>query len=446
MSLFILIFCLSIVFTSPISAQWRRLLAKKTFSVAANPQNPRTIYVGGIGRVIYRSFDGGNNWDTLVVKYQNSTSVITNIFIHPVDTNIIIVGGIRLGTLIRSTDGGMHWEDVLKLPYNLILAGETLIGDVNNSEVIYAADLNSSSIFRSTNRGASWVQISTINNEVCTLTMLPNSTTIFAGCLGGFIYRSTDSGHTWQQITLLMTTFNFEAEIPRIIFSHRHPLIGYAAVTIFNKDSKPRGGIYKTIDGGNSWYLSGFADTSIWSLALCTKGELDELFIGGYTENFSRKPYLPGQGIVSLTRDGGITWERTDNSIKWTDTIYRNVWMMKFFDNKLSSSNHLYMATEAGFFVRDSPNSTYNSINQLSDGLMKCTAMLKNGKLIVKLPDHISPISGLKIQLYTLLGEKILDENLNNTFEFPVMYLQSSIYICQFISERTQQQLLLISQ
>jgi hypothetical protein len=39
------------------------------------------MFVGGEGRVVYRSYDAGNTWDTLILGYKGGTALINNIFI-----------------------------------------------------------------------------------------------------------------------------------------------------------------------------------------------------------------------------------------------------------------------------------------------------------------------------------------------------------------------------
>ncbi|MBK9248539.1 MAG: hypothetical protein IPM69_10605 [Ignavibacteria bacterium] len=167
---YILILIVGIFTVNSTNAQWRKLIAAQTYGFATNPQNSKTIFVGGIDRKLYRSFDGGISWDTLSVGFVSDGPKITNIFIHPIDTNIIIAGGLGLGTIQRSTDGGNTWKIVSTWDYPISMPSETIINDVNNSDVIYAANKNRSIIFKSINKGATWDSISRVPAfAVCTL-------------------------------------------------------------------------------------------------------------------------------------------------------------------------------------------------------------------------------------------------------------------------------------
>jgi len=171
--------------------------------------------------------------------------------------------------------------------------------DVNNSDIIYAGDLRSTIIYRSMDRGVSWDSISTVGSTaLCTITMLPNSTTMFAGCTGGTIHKSTDAGKTWQLVAKVINNAGDDAEVPRIVFGKRNPLVGYAVASYFYYLLRPSGGLFKTEDGGDTWKLIAFADTSLWSLAVRSIGMEDEVFVGGYTDDFGAPQRVPGQGIV----------------------------------------------------------------------------------------------------------------------------------------------------
>ena len=65
---FILILILGLLSLQLSEAQWKRLLPEKTYGFAVNPKNPKSMLVGGLYGLIYRSFDGGTTWDTLKLR------------------------------------------------------------------------------------------------------------------------------------------------------------------------------------------------------------------------------------------------------------------------------------------------------------------------------------------------------------------------------------------
>lgn len=65
------------------SSRWRLLLPVPTYDVAVNPHNINTIFVGGEGNLVYRSFDAGRTWDTIVIFAKMQSSRLNNVIILP---------------------------------------------------------------------------------------------------------------------------------------------------------------------------------------------------------------------------------------------------------------------------------------------------------------------------------------------------------------------------
>ena len=122
-----------------------------TGCISLDPQNPSTVWVGtgenvggrhvAYGDGIYRSKDGGKNWENLGLK---GTEHISKIIIHPNNSDVVWVaaqgplwnkGGER--GVYKTTDGGKSWKQVLG---DSAWTGATdLIIDPRNPQVLYAA-------------------------------------------------------------------------------------------------------------------------------------------------------------------------------------------------------------------------------------------------------------------------------------------------------------------
>lgn len=353
--LFVGIMVCILLFPQDASAQWRRLLPRATFSVTMNPQNSRTLYVGGEGRNIYRSYDGGNSWDTLRIIFNEGSGWVSNIFIHPTDTTVLLAGGQQIGGINRSTDNGENWTKVIdKLP-DVSLNGEVIIAKPDNPDTLYAGNLLPGTIYRSADKGVTWDSISVIEDIpfLCTLTIREDSTNIiFAGCSDGIIRKSIDGGVTWRNTTMQRNVTDpfTEYEIPKIVFSHINPAVGYAAATVFFPPALPNAGIYRTTDWGETWKHFQFRDTNMWAIDVRERFGADELFAGGFS-GFAAE--LPGRGVVRHSVDNGNLWLDVDDNIDWVPgiTSHADVWMMKYLGPK--NNPRMYMASEAGFFIYD---------------------------------------------------------------------------------------------
>ncbi|MEM6415461.1 MAG: glycosyl hydrolase [Pseudomonadota bacterium] len=119
-------------------------------AIALDPKNPDVVYIGmGEGQLrnnvlqgdgIYKSIDGGKTWRHLGLE---QTKTITTIRVHPTKTNIVYVAA--LGDpyapnpergIYRSNDGGESWEKVL---YRSQEAGAIdLSMDPQNPNTLYA--------------------------------------------------------------------------------------------------------------------------------------------------------------------------------------------------------------------------------------------------------------------------------------------------------------------
>src|SRR6266511_3752388 len=160
-------------------------------AVAIAPSNSDVIWVGtgeandrnssGWGNGVYRSTDGGENWQNVGLK---ESRAIGRIMVHPSKPEVAYVaasghlwtdGGER--GLFKTTDGGKTWKLILQAPspHNARTGCCDVLIDPSNSEIVYAAlyarqrtpwsffsgpdatngeDIGG--IFKSTNGGGSW--------------------------------------------------------------------------------------------------------------------------------------------------------------------------------------------------------------------------------------------------------------------------------------------------
>jgi photosystem II stability/assembly factor-like uncharacterized protein len=205
-------------------------------AVAVAPSNPNVLYVGSgeglqrpdlsTGDGIYKSVDGGKTWRHLGLR---DGQQIPAILVDPRDPNKVLVAvlGHPYGAnaergVFRSTDGGETWDKVLYRDENT--GAVALAFDPSNSQTIYAVLWASrqgpwengawqgegSSLYKSTDGGTSWrpigkglpstkqglgrVGIDVARSDPNRLYAL-----VDAPQLGG-VYRSDDAGESWQRI------------------------------------------------------------------------------------------------------------------------------------------------------------------------------------------------------------------------------------------------------
>jgi photosystem II stability/assembly factor-like uncharacterized protein len=318
---------------------WKRLLPESTFDICVNPKNPNTLVAGGLSRYIYFSYDAGKTWVRKFIKQPGGNEQLNNLLMFDSDTNVVLVGALNFGELSRTTDHGNTWEYVLQPGFPVATNGKAMVHYPKaNSDTCYISELNGR-FYRSTNQGASWDSIgravkvlkvtdehgntkdSLIYFQVGGIAIREDSANVvLIGSTIGEMYISTDGGSTWKFTDTLYTDKPSEIkdiELTFIKFTDRDPRVGYTIITYLYKDNTPNGGLWKTTDGGWSWEQYGFQDTSFWAVAARDIGGVDEIFVGGYTENYSFYDAVPGVCFVAGSYDGGHTWVDYSKDIDW---------------------------------------------------------------------------------------------------------------------------------
>src|ERR1043166_8281955 len=206
-------------------------------AIAVAPSQPETIYVGSgeglqrpdlsVGDGIYKSSDGAKTWQHLGLR---TAQQIGAILVDPRDPNLVYVAALghpygpnEERGVFRSTDGGQNWQKILYKDENT--GAIALAFDPSNSKVIYA-DLWSarqgpwengawqgpgSGLYKTTDGGNTWKQLTkglpTFEQGLgrIGIAVAPSDhnrvyATVDATQAGG-IYRSDDAGETWERAT-----------------------------------------------------------------------------------------------------------------------------------------------------------------------------------------------------------------------------------------------------
>lgn len=145
-----------------------------------------------------------------------------------------------------------------------------------------------------------------------------DSATIFVGVAQGGVWKTTNSGQSWAPLTddLPIIRISDIAIDPNNANTMYISVGDYAYLGISLKsDGRKRNthygiGVYKTIDGGNTWTETGL------NLALNT---LDESLIRRVIVNEANSQELVAVGISGIWKsyNGGTNWVKKDSSIIW---------------------------------------------------------------------------------------------------------------------------------
>jgi photosystem II stability/assembly factor-like uncharacterized protein len=176
---------------------------------------------------------------------------------------------------------------------------------------------------------------------------------------GGGIYKSTDGGLTWKSMGLEKTQ-----TIGRIVIDPTNPNVVYVAALGAPWNSNPERGLYKTVDGGQTWALSKFISDKAGFVDVALDPRNSNVVWASSYERY-RTPYSlysggPGSALWKST-DAGATWAEVKGggfpsttkgrigiaiSLSQPDIMYTLVEADKTKDGKIQSG--LYRSEDGG--------------------------------------------------------------------------------------------------
>jgi hypothetical protein len=224
-------------------------------AVTVDPNNSNTIYVGTPAGGCWKSTNGGNSWIPLT---DNLSSLgVSGIAIDPTNSNTIYIATgdgdgndtYSIGVL-KSTDGGNTWGSTgLNWLTSQTRVMRKIIIDPLNADVLFVATSNG--LWKTTNAGNSWTSV--LSGSIRDVEFNPfNSNTVFA-CTSTQFYKSNSGGNTGSFSTITNGTPN--ANVGRLSIAVTANDTNYIYLLASNSGDASFLGLYRSIDGGNSFSL-----------------------------------------------------------------------------------------------------------------------------------------------------------------------------------------------
>ncbi|MBV8455624.1 MAG: hypothetical protein JO122_03290 [Acetobacteraceae bacterium] len=197
-------------------ARWERISTNGNlptiWSLAVDPIDPNIFFAGTRPAGVYRSRDGGQQWEKLTVDIAPECSIgvpfVTSVVVDP-DDHRIVWAGVEIDGVFRSNDGGDTWTHLNNGLYDPDIHAVTIAA--TQPKRIYASTARE--LFVSDNLGETWRPL-TIKQKWPLpyargmVVKADDSGVLYAGCgettTGGMghVLRTTDFGESWQILPL----------------------------------------------------------------------------------------------------------------------------------------------------------------------------------------------------------------------------------------------------
>lgn len=241
-----------------------------------------TLFAGTYGSGVYRTTDGGLNWNPA------NTGISNKRVLAMISSGSLLFASASPGIYL-STNNGTSWGIVSNgLPTNVSVSCFALIG------TNLFAGTNNYGVYVSTNNGTSWSPVNTglTNNNVQTLIVI--GTALFAGTYGGGVFVTTNYGTSWNTASNGLPN----GDITYMVTDNTNLFAG----TYY--------GVYQSSDFGANWNSLNAGLTSKFINTLVVNGQ--HLFAGTYMTGAWRIP------LISTTS----TWQ---SNISISDNCSGNV-------------------------------------------------------------------------------------------------------------------------
>lgn len=225
-----------------------------------DPRNDQVMYATTVGATVpvYKSTDGGITWrpSSTGIVTPNNYALNYGLAFDKDNSNIVYFAQAAQGPndgLYRSVDGGATWERKSKFVDNGQLVEIGAVSAVTVSPLDGAVYIGASvepvdvygGIFRSTDKGETWERLAGLREQtVSSLIIAPSAPNIFyaAGHMMDGMYKSLDGGQTWASIG---DAFGGKPSVNVMTVDPNNSQIVYVSIV--------NAGLFRTSNGGATW-------------------------------------------------------------------------------------------------------------------------------------------------------------------------------------------------
>jgi photosystem II stability/assembly factor-like uncharacterized protein len=278
--------------------------------------NPKILVVGALDG-IYRSQNGGHDFERISPANHAEIKNIESIAIDPVNSDVIYAGTWHLPW--KTEDGGKTWHSIKK---GVIDDSDvfSIVIDPSHPENLFISAC--SGIYRSDSAGELFRKIQGIPYSARRTRMLQMDPTdhnvVYAGTTEG-LWKTTDAGVTWKHMTGSNIIINDVLVDPR-----------HSSRVLLATD---RSGVLASDDGGVTFTASNRGFTHRQAAALLVDRSNNAVLYAGVLND---KEF----GGVFVSRDAGQTWKQNSDGLDGRD----------IFVLRQAADNSLVAGTDHGIF------------------------------------------------------------------------------------------------
>ena len=343
--------------------------AGRTVGISGVADQPNVFYIGVNNGGVWKTTDYGHTWKPIFDA--ENTGSVGDVAVAPSNSNVIYVGSgegiqrpdLSIGNgLYKSNDAGKTWT-------NMGLHDAQQIGGISidpaNENRIFVAALGhpygpnkERGVYRSLDGGKTLEQVLYIDENTGAVQVLidPNHTnivfaTIWAARQGPWengawdgeasgLYKSVDGGNTWKKITKGFPSTK-EDGLGRIGFTIAPSNSNRMYATV---DALKKGGIYRSDDAGESWYML-TSDGRLWGRG----SDFAEVKADPKNEDIVYSANV----VMWRSKDGGKTWEGIKGAPGGDD--YHRFWINP------NNTNIIAVGLDQGGTITVNGGETYSS-------------------------------------------------------------------------------------
>ena len=257
--------------------------------LAADPRDPRRIYLGTADGIVYRSDDGGLKWHRLSPGFPHRGASLDEIVVDPRGGTVLVgywdVAGSG-GGIARSNDGGKTFT---MLPGIAGQSVRALAQAASNPDVLVAGTIGG--VFRSVDFGKTWQRISPEDQaelkNVESVAVDPASPDVIYIGTWHLPWKTSDGGAHWE---LIHTGMIDDSDVFTMTVDRWISRKVYATAC---------SGIYRSADGAGKWTrIRGIPASSRRTRSFAQSPDNQDVFYAGTTEG------------LWITEDDTATWRQ----------------------------------------------------------------------------------------------------------------------------------------